>query len=276
MRRIVNVSLRSPAVLGGVGLFGAFRDLSGKVRAWKHYSGYGFVAGDDGVDYYTHRAELGGGFYLTEGQAVEFDAQKDDPTKNPRAVKMRNPDGTPITPVEIRGVIARIDAARGGTIAELDVRGQRHPDSPMFLFTPEQIEFNGRLYVNDVVRFAIDPASQLPVKIIPRGTKKQQELPRSGASFAARPPGEAGGEETAGAAAADASAAMDTGTIRDLRDSFGFISCHSNNESVFFHKNDIVGPPLTVGDLVTFIKGVDTGRNQGKSRGTKVTKVESK
>ena len=264
MRRFALFGLRAAPISATIGFGGAFRDVSGKVRAWKHFSGYGFVTGADGVEYYTNRQELAGGFFLVEGQDVEFEAAKDDPTKSPRAVKVRNADGTAITPVEIQGVVSECNAS-GGMIAELDIRGQRHPDAPLFPFTRDQVDFKGELRPNDQVRFALDPQTQLPIMIVGRLRK------RDGYSgFASRnSPGDSG----AGAGAA--AGTPDTGTIRDLRDSFGFITCNSSNESIFFHKNDIVGTPLSVGDLVRFTKGFDSSKkNQGKPRGTNVTKVE--
>jgi cold shock CspA family protein len=223
------------------------RDLTGKVRAWKHFSGYGFIVDSEGADYYTHRQELGGGFFLTEGQEVQFEAKKDDPTKSPRAIKVRNIDGTAITPIEISGVVSDIDGA-GGIITELDVRGKVHPDSPTFPFSQDQIESASRISNGDPVRFAVDPQTLRAIRIVGRRLRKGSQSIIDDTKM--------------------------SGTVRELRESFGFIASHDTNESIFFHKNDITGAaPIVVGDRVTFSKRVDDSRrNQGKPRAVDVTK----
>jgi cold shock CspA family protein len=62
------------------------------------------------------------------------------------------------------------------------------------------------------------------------------------------------------------------GTVREIRQYHGFIASHETNESLFFHKNDVVGQPVVVGDRVTFTKSPDTSaKHAGKFRATNIT-----
>ena len=45
----------------------------GKVKFFNRSKRYGFVAGDDGVDYFFHESGLSEGIYVQDGDKVEFD-----------------------------------------------------------------------------------------------------------------------------------------------------------------------------------------------------------
>ena len=45
----------------------------GKVKFFNRSKRYGFVAGDDGVDYFFHESGLSEGIYVQDGDKVEFE-----------------------------------------------------------------------------------------------------------------------------------------------------------------------------------------------------------
>ena len=62
--------------------------MKGTVKWFSKEKGYGFIAGDDGQDYFVHHTGIAGkGFKtLTEGQSVTFDTQAD--AKGDKAVNV--------------------------------------------------------------------------------------------------------------------------------------------------------------------------------------------
>ena len=44
----------------------------GKVKFFNQNKSYGFVAGDDGKDYFVHSSGIAPGIYLKEGDKVSF------------------------------------------------------------------------------------------------------------------------------------------------------------------------------------------------------------
>jgi CspA family cold shock protein len=60
--------------------------MTGTLKKISFDRGFGFISGDDGVDYFFHQSELRGGLVfkeLKEGQKVTFEAVQAD--KGPRA-----------------------------------------------------------------------------------------------------------------------------------------------------------------------------------------------
>ncbi|MBI4279410.1 MAG: cold-shock protein [Armatimonadetes bacterium] len=62
---------------------------TGRVKWFNAQKGFGFVAGDDGRDYFVHYSAIVGEGYrqLEQGQRVEFDVE-DDP-RGPKAIKVK-------------------------------------------------------------------------------------------------------------------------------------------------------------------------------------------
>jgi len=49
--------------------------------------GFGFIAGEDGKEYFVHQTALGEGVSLNENDAVEFDVEEGD--RGPKAVNVK-------------------------------------------------------------------------------------------------------------------------------------------------------------------------------------------
>lgn len=47
--------------------------MKGKVKWFNDAKGYGFIAGEDGQEYYVHSSMLGANVFLKEGNAVNFE-----------------------------------------------------------------------------------------------------------------------------------------------------------------------------------------------------------
>ena len=61
--------------------------MTGSVKSLTRDRGFGFIRGEDGLDYFLHRSELRDGLsfdQLREGQRVAFEPRQSD--KGPRAV----------------------------------------------------------------------------------------------------------------------------------------------------------------------------------------------
>ncbi len=54
--------------------------MLGYVKAWNKEKGWGFLCGQNGVDYFVHHSGIAGKGYksLTEGEDVEFELEKND------------------------------------------------------------------------------------------------------------------------------------------------------------------------------------------------------
>ena len=50
--------------------------LSGKVKVWHQDNGWGFIAGDDGQDYFLNVKNLRAGQHIRVGSDVKFDTEE--------------------------------------------------------------------------------------------------------------------------------------------------------------------------------------------------------
>lgn len=57
--------------------------MKGKVKFFNAMKGFGFVAGEDGKEYFVHKTGLKEGVVINEGDAVTFDVVQGD--KGPKA-----------------------------------------------------------------------------------------------------------------------------------------------------------------------------------------------
>ena len=59
---------------------------TGKVKFFNRSKRYGFITGDDGVDYFFHESGLSEGIYVQDNDKVEFEVEDGDEGK--KAVKV--------------------------------------------------------------------------------------------------------------------------------------------------------------------------------------------
>ena len=52
--------------------------MKGNVKVFNNSKGFGFIAAEDGKEYFVHQSALGEGVRLNENDAVEFDVEKGD------------------------------------------------------------------------------------------------------------------------------------------------------------------------------------------------------
>ncbi len=60
--------------------------MEGTVKFFNMGKGFGFIAGDDGKEYFVHKTALGEGVTLNENDAVTFDVEEGD--RGPKAVNV--------------------------------------------------------------------------------------------------------------------------------------------------------------------------------------------
>jgi CspA family cold shock protein len=60
--------------------------MKGKVKFFNAMKGFGFIAADDGKEYFVHQTGLKEGVTLNENDAVEFDVEEGD--RGPKAVNV--------------------------------------------------------------------------------------------------------------------------------------------------------------------------------------------
>ena len=60
--------------------------MEGKVKFFNEGKGFGFIAADDGKEYFVHISGLKEGLSLAEGDAVTFDVEEGD--RGPKAVNV--------------------------------------------------------------------------------------------------------------------------------------------------------------------------------------------
>lgn len=61
--------------------------MKGTVKFFNQMKGFGFIAGEDGKEYFVHKSALEEGVNLRENDAVEFDLEQGD--KGPKAVNVK-------------------------------------------------------------------------------------------------------------------------------------------------------------------------------------------
>ncbi|PIN79588.1 cold-shock protein [Candidatus Woesearchaeota archaeon CG10_big_fil_rev_8_21_14_0_10_34_8] len=61
--------------------------MEGKVKFFNEQKGFGFIAADDGKEYFVHQSALGEGISLHENDSVTFDVEKGD--RGPKAVNVK-------------------------------------------------------------------------------------------------------------------------------------------------------------------------------------------
>jgi CspA family cold shock protein len=60
--------------------------MKGKVKFFNEMKGFGFIAGEDGKEYFVHQSALQEGVTLHENDAVTFDVEQGD--RGPKAVNV--------------------------------------------------------------------------------------------------------------------------------------------------------------------------------------------
>jgi len=60
--------------------------MKGTVKFFNQMKGFGFIAGEDGKEYFVHQTGLEGDVTLNENDAVTFEVEEGD--RGPKAVKV--------------------------------------------------------------------------------------------------------------------------------------------------------------------------------------------
>ncbi|MBT4334498.1 cold shock domain-containing protein [archaeon] len=61
--------------------------MQGKVKFFNEMKGFGFIAAEDGKEYFVHQSDLEEGTRLAEDDNVSFDVEEGD--RGPKAVKVK-------------------------------------------------------------------------------------------------------------------------------------------------------------------------------------------
>ena len=61
--------------------------MKGSVKFFNATKGFGFIAAEDGKEYFVHQTALGPGVVLRDRDNVEFDVEQGD--KGPKAVRVK-------------------------------------------------------------------------------------------------------------------------------------------------------------------------------------------
>ena len=61
--------------------------MKGTVKFFNEMKGFGFIAGEDGKEYFVHRSALEEGASLSENDSVEFDVEQGD--RGPKAANVK-------------------------------------------------------------------------------------------------------------------------------------------------------------------------------------------
>ena len=69
--------------------------MKGTVKFFNGSKGFGFVASEDGTEYFVHSSGLAPGVSLQENDAVVFDVEEGD--RGPKAANVRKDDGSDAT-----------------------------------------------------------------------------------------------------------------------------------------------------------------------------------
>jgi len=65
--------------------------MKGTVKFFNAMKGFGFIAGEDGKEYFVHQTGLGDGVVINENDAVTFDTEEGD--RGPKAVNVAKDSG---------------------------------------------------------------------------------------------------------------------------------------------------------------------------------------
>ncbi len=60
--------------------------MKGKVKFFNQMKGFGFIAGEDGKEYFVHKTGLKEGVIINENDSVKFDVTEGD--RGPKAVNV--------------------------------------------------------------------------------------------------------------------------------------------------------------------------------------------
>ena len=60
--------------------------MKGTVKFFNNEKGFGFIAAEDGKEYFVHMSDLGEGVQLNDNDAVTFEVEEGD--RGPKAVKV--------------------------------------------------------------------------------------------------------------------------------------------------------------------------------------------
>lgn len=60
--------------------------MKGKVKFFNDKKGFGFIAGEDGKEYFVHTTGLNSGVSIREGDSVTFEIEQGE--KGPKAIKV--------------------------------------------------------------------------------------------------------------------------------------------------------------------------------------------
>ncbi len=60
--------------------------MKGKVKFFNDKKGFGFIAGEDGKEYFVHTTGLNSGVSIQEGDSVTFEIEQGE--KGPKAIKV--------------------------------------------------------------------------------------------------------------------------------------------------------------------------------------------
>ena len=61
--------------------------MKGTIKFFDERKGFGFIAGEDGKEYFVHQSALEEGMTLNENDSVEFDVEEGD--RGPKAVNVK-------------------------------------------------------------------------------------------------------------------------------------------------------------------------------------------
>ena len=62
--------------------------MKGKVKFFNTLKGFGFIAGEDGKEYFVHKSGLEAGVELKDNDEVTFEVEQGQEGKGPKAVKV--------------------------------------------------------------------------------------------------------------------------------------------------------------------------------------------
>ena len=65
--------------------------MKGTVKFFNAHKGFGFIAAEDGKEYFVHQTALAEGVTLNENDEVEFDVEQGD--RGPKAVNVKKGSG---------------------------------------------------------------------------------------------------------------------------------------------------------------------------------------